>query len=142
MSLSPLRNRRFIRHYIEMVIAMFAGMIVLGIPGEGLLRAAGTSTSDLIDDAPAVALLGMGIVMTIPMVWWMRRSGHGWRPCVEMSASMLIPTFAVMALLMATDDFGLLMTIEHVVMLPSMLLAMLLRAEEYTACHVHTEVPA
>ncbi len=116
MRLSPLRNRRFIRHYVEMIIAMFAGMIVLGIPGEGLLRAAGSSTSDLVDEAPAVVLLAMGIMMTIPMVWWMRRSGHGWRPCVEMSASMLIPTFAVMA--------------------------MLLRADEYTACHVHAEVTA
>ena len=42
-----LQNRRFIRHYAEMVVAMFAGMIVLGIPGEygsrvtGLRSAAG-----------------------------------------------------------------------------------------------------
>lgn len=27
-------NRRFIRHYVEMVVAMVAGMIVLGIPAE------------------------------------------------------------------------------------------------------------
>ena len=28
----------FIRHYIEMVVVMFAGMIVLGLPGEAALR--------------------------------------------------------------------------------------------------------
>jgi hypothetical protein len=51
------KNRRFIRHYIEMVVVMFAGMVVLGIPGEGLLRAIGSSSSELQDNAPAVALL-------------------------------------------------------------------------------------
>jgi hypothetical protein len=58
-------NRRFIRHYAEMVVAMFAGMLVLGV----------------------------------------------------------------------IEDFGTLMTLEHVVMLPAMLLAMLLRREEYSGHH-------
>jgi hypothetical protein len=51
-------TRHFIRHYIEMVVVMFAGMIILGIPGEAGLKAIGTSTTELHDDAPAVVFLG------------------------------------------------------------------------------------
>jgi hypothetical protein len=132
------QNRRFIRHYVEMVIAMFAGMIILGIPGEAALRAVGTSTMELKVDAPALVLLGMATMMTIPMVAWMRRMGHGWQPCNEMAASMYLPTLAVIAM-MAADaaSFGAAMTLEHVLMLPSMLVAMLLRREEYSCDHRH-----
>ncbi|HEX8103529.1 MAG TPA: hypothetical protein VF533_13010 [Solirubrobacteraceae bacterium] len=129
------KNRRFVRHYIEMVVVMFAGMVVLGIPGEGLLRAIGTSTSELQDSAPAAALLAMATIMTGPMVVWMRRMGHGWRPCMEMAGSMYGPTFAVIGLMAAGAlDFGGAMMWMHAAMLPAMLVVMLLRREEYS-CH-------
>ena len=125
----------FIRHYVEMVVAMFLGMVVLGLPIEGALRAMGTSASDLESSAPAVALLGMAVIMTVPMLGWMR---HTWRPCIEMSAAMFIPTFAVIALLAAgVGDFHGLMMWEHAAMLPAMLVAMLLRPHEYTGHHAH-----
>ena len=136
-------TRHFIRHYLEMIAAMIAGMIVLGIPAEGALHLIGSSSSDLQNDAPATALLGMATVMTIPMVALMRYRGHAWRPCWEMSASMFIPTFGVIAALATgiSDDFMGLMMIEHVAMLPAMLIAMLLRYDEYAACG-HTPRPA
>ena len=135
LNISP-RNRRFLRHYVEMVIAMFAGMIVLGIPAEAGLRAMGTSTSALHHDAPAALLLGMAVIMTVPMVAWMRRMGHGWQPCNEMAASMFLPTFIVIAMMaVGVMDFGTAMSLEHVLMLPAMLVAMLLRREEYSCDH-------
>ncbi len=129
--------RQFVRHYIEMVIAMFAGMIVLGIPAEAGLRLVGTSTDDLHTTAPAIVLLGMAIIMTVPMVAWMRYRGHSWRPCHEMAASMIVPTLAIIGLMWADvmTDFGALMMVEHIVMLPAMLAVMLLRIDEYAACH-------
>jgi flagellar biosynthetic protein FliP len=128
--------RHFIRHYVEMIAAMIAGMIVLGIPAEGGLHLIRSSTPDLQQNAPAVALLGMAIMMTIPMVALMRYRGHGWRPCWEMSAAMFIPTFGVIAALGTglSHDFGALMGIEHAAMLPAMLLAMVLRYDEYAGC--------
>jgi hypothetical protein len=136
------KNRRFIRHYIEMVVVMFAGMVVLGIPGEGLLRVMGTSSSELQENAPAIALLAMATIMTGPMVAWMRRMGHSWRPCIEMAGSMYVPTFGVIALMAAgTLDFMAAMMWEHVAMLPSMLLVMLLRRDEYS-CHPHQHARA
>jgi hypothetical protein len=127
-------TRHFVRHYAEMVIAMVLGMAVLGMPAEAGLRALGTSTSELHADAPAVALLGMAVIMTLPMVAWMRYRGHGRRANAEMAASMFLPTFGVIALLAAgvVEGMGSLMMLEHVVMLPSMLVAMLLRRDEYT----------
>jgi hypothetical protein len=79
-------------------------------------------------------LLGMGITMTVPMVAWMRHRGHGWQASNEMAASMLIPTAGAIALLGAglVSDIDTLLVIEHAVMLPGMLVAMLLRPDEYT----------
>jgi hypothetical protein len=135
-------TRRFIRHYIEMVVVMFAGMILIGLPAEAAMRAVGTSSAELQADAPALALLAMAVIMTAPMVAWMRRMGHAWLPCNEMAASMFIPTFAVIAL-MAFDivDFHGAMLLEHVLMLPSMLVAMLLRRDEYSCEHHHDREP-
>jgi flagellar biosynthetic protein FliP len=129
--------RHFIRHYVEMVAAMFIGMGVLFAPALVALGAAGVSSAELRSDAPALLLLGMGVTMTAPMIAWMRYRRHGWAASNEMAASMLIPTVGVIALLGAglVSDIGMLMTIEHVVMLPSMLIVMLLRRDQYSHAH-------
>ncbi len=127
-------TRHFIRHYVEMLVAMFLGMVVLGAPALLALGAAGVSSAELRGDAPALLLLGMGVTMTVPMVAWMRYRGHGWRVSNEMAAAMMIPTAGVIGLLGAgvVGDIGTLLMIEHVVMFPAMLVAMLLRREEYS----------
>ena len=137
-------NRHFIRHYAEMLAAMFLGMAVLGMPVLMALGAAGVSSAELRSDAPALMLLGMGFTMTAPMVAWMRYRGHGWAASNEMAASMMIPTGGVIVLLGAglVDDVGTLLAVEHVVMLPSMLVAMLLRREEYSHAHGRSRQPA
>jgi hypothetical protein len=129
-------TRLFIRHYGEMVAAMFIGMFALSKPADWLFSALGTSTSS---QHPAMMLLSMGITMTVPMVAWMRYRGHAWRPTNEMAASMLIPTLAAMAMV-GTDvmNGGSVMVVEHVAMLAGMLVAMLLRRDEYSgAGHAH-----
>jgi hypothetical protein len=92
---------------------------------------------ELHADAPALLFAGMALTMTIPMVALMRYRGHAWRPCWEMSASMILPAVAAIGLLWAeVGSVGVLMTLEHVAMLPAMLVAMLLRPEEYRGhCH-------
>jgi hypothetical protein len=143
--LTKTLNATFIRHYIEMVVVMFAGMIVLGLPGEAALKAIGSGTSQLRHDAPAIVFLGMMATMTIPMVAWMRYRGHRWQPTLEMAASMIIPTLVAIALLAAgIMSFEALMGLEHVAMLLGMLAAMLLRIDEYTthAHHAHAAAAA
>ena len=125
---------RFARHYLEMVVVMLVGMAVLG---------AGARLFVDLSDRPAPMLVEMALTMTVPMVAWMRFRGHAWRPCHEMAASMLLPALGALALLAAdvVTDTGSLMVLEHTVMFGAMLVAMLLRRDEYTA-HVHGAVVA
>jgi hypothetical protein len=139
-------TKHFIRHYVEMVVAMFAGMALLGAPFGWLLGAMGSSWSELTDTAPALMFLAMATTMTMPMVGWMAYRGHSYRAGAEMSASMFVPTFAVIGLLGAdlVTDIGVLLVIEHVAMLAGMLAVMLLRPAEYSHQygHAHTRVEA
>jgi hypothetical protein len=128
-------TRRFFLHYVEMVAVMFIGMFALGKPADLLFSALGASTSS---HHPAMMLFSMGVTMTVVMVAWMRFRGHAWRPTNEMAASMLIPTFAAMALVgTGVMDSGSVMIVEHVAMLAGMLIAMLLRRDEYSGAHAH-----
>jgi hypothetical protein len=132
-------TRHLVRHYAEMVVAMFLGMAVLGVPAGWALGSVGSSWSELSTDAPSVMLLAMAVTMTVPMVGWMRYRGHGWRANTEMSAAMILPTFAAIGLVAGgvIEDIGALLVIEHVAMLLGMLAAMLLRPDEYTHHHAH-----
>ena len=117
-------TKHFIRHYIEMVIAMFVGMAVLGAPAGLVVN---------YDDTGQM-IAAMAVTMTVPMAGWMRYRGHGWQPIAEMSTAMLVPAGGVLALLAGgvMTDVGGLMAIEHVAMFGGMLAAMLLRRDEYT----------
>jgi len=128
--------KHFLRHYLEMVAAMFLGMAILGVPVDRALDALGATSDEFM-------FLGMATTMTVPMVGWMLYRGHGWRANAEMSASMFVPTFAVIGLLGVelVTDIGTLLVIEHVAMLAGMLVAMLLRASEYTGHHAHRAAP-
>lgn len=119
----------FLRHYAEMLIAMFAGMMVLGGLAAALFEA---------DDwAAEPLLLGMAVSMSLPMVAWMRFRGHDWAPCWEMAAAMFVPSVGAILLFWAAavDTEGAL-AVQHVAMFPAMLVAMVLRRDEYT--HRHT----
>jgi hypothetical protein len=120
-------NRRFARHYLEMVAVMVVGMEALSLL-VGLVV-------DINRAGPM--LIEMGATMTVPMVAWMRCRGHDWQPCVEMCASMVLPTLGMLALLGlgVVEGVGASMAILHAVMLPAMLVAMLLRREEYSHAH-------
>jgi hypothetical protein len=127
--------KHFLRHYGEMVLAMFLGMAVLGLPADWAMRSVGA-------DSDAFMFLEMATTMTVPMVGWMIYRGHGWRANTEMSASMFVPTFAVIGLLTTglLTDIGILMAAEHVVMLLAMAGVMRLRPDEYI--HHHAQVTA
>ena len=128
-TLSPA-TKHFLRHYAEMVVSMFLGMAVLGYPVDWAMDRLGASSDEFM-------ILGMATTMTVPMVGWMVYRGHGWRANAEMSASMYVPTFAVIGLLTTglLTDIGVLMVAEHVVMLLAMAGVMLLRPAEYIHHH-------
>jgi predicted anti-sigma-YlaC factor YlaD len=130
--MTAIAVRRFTFHYLEMVVVMLLGMLVLGGAATVALGAAGVEVDKL-----ELELLGMAVTMTAPMVAWMRHRGHRWTPTIEMGAAMVLPTFAAIGLLWAgiMRDPGGLMALEHTAMFTGMFAVMLARAGEYTGRH-------
>lgn len=119
---------RFVGHFAEMVIAMIVGMVALGplwsLAWPGL------------DSYPAAAAMVMATNMTIGMVLWMRIRRHAWRPIVEMSAAMYLPfVLLLVPYWLGAVSGGVLMMGGHILMVPFMLAAMLLRLREYSGGH-------
>jgi hypothetical protein len=120
----------FVQHLAEMVIAMFAGMLALGtvinaLPGGSALF-----------HPPVPSALVMASNMTIGMSLWMRVRRHSWRSIAEMSAAMYIPFIILFVAFWAGLLSGHLVMIGgHILMLPAMVAAMLLRRDEYTGSH-------
>lgn len=131
------RRRRwgpFVRHYLEMVVAMLVGMFVLGGALRAGLAVAGVEYS--MARVPELMILEMGVTMALGMVAWMRYRRHGWASTLEMSAAMLVPAVAVIPLVsLDVLSGGAAMTLEHVAMFPLMLVVMLRRRDEYSMAH-------
>jgi hypothetical protein len=107
---------RFWLHYLEMILAMVAGMLLLG------------PLADLLfgDLRPDLDALVMATNMSIGMTIWMLIRRHSWREILEMDAVMYL-AFAVLLMPYWTgllDEHGLMIG-GHVIMLPAMLLVML-----------------
>ncbi|MEV4107588.1 hypothetical protein [Nonomuraea sp. NPDC049695] len=120
---------RFALHYVEMIIAMFAGMFALGM----LESALGLSISH--DRQPDLAYLLMAFNMSVGMAVWMRIRRHGWASTLEMCAVMFVPVVPLFPLLwLGVIDGGALMPVAHVAMFPLMLVAMVRRLDEYAGC--------
>jgi hypothetical protein len=123
------RRWRFVRHYLEMVAAMFVGMAVFGGAVRGILALAG---SEFPDQYPELTSLEMALTMSLGMVVWMRYRGHGWASTLEMAGVMFVPAIALFPLLwLDVISGGSLLMIEHIAMLPLMYLVMLRRRDEY-----------
>ena len=126
-------RRAFWLHYGEMLLAMFAGMVVLGGAVEGVLALAGSSLSDASDSLAAAV---MAFNMTVPMVGWMVYRGHPARRSAEMAGSMIVPTVLVIALhLLDVLPGSAVLAVQHVVMIPAMLGVMLWRYDHYATDH-------
>ena len=122
-------RRRFLRHYLEMVAAMFVGMVVLGAAVRGVLALAGLQYPA---QRPELAALEMAFDMSVGMVAWMRHRGHRWASILEMAGAMVAPTVVLLPLLWLGAISGdALLVLEHLAMFPLMYLVMLRRRAEY-----------
>ena len=120
----------FIRHYIEMLLAMAIGMVALHPLAMFAFQAAGAA--QLLDNTEVMTLV-MATDMAIAMGAWMAYRRHGWRDIAEMSAAMYLPFIiffpATLTGLMAS---GAMMAAGHVLMLAAMLAVMLWRRDHYS----------
>src|SRR5262245_49606318 len=81
--------RPLARHYVEMVLAMTAGMLVLGMARDLVGLAVPMA------EHPGASYLLMATDMSIGMAAWMRFRGHGWAGTLEMCAAMYVPAVLV-----------------------------------------------
>ena len=124
---NPGAWRRFTRHLLEMIVAMVAGMAVLGLAIETLGEPPGYAN-------PLVEYGLMGAAMSAPMVAWMRHRGHSWTDGAEMTAAMLLPMFALVVpveLGVAGEAGHSLMMVSHVAMIAGMVALMVYRWDHY-----------
>lgn len=127
-------TRRFVRHYLEMVVAMFVGMTVLGLGVEWLIAAAGAHDLARAIDGPIASAVVMCLYMVAGMAAWMAYRRHTVRQNVEMNLAMVAPMAVLVPLeIGGVIDGHALMVWLHVLMLASMWLYMLWRP--MTHCH-------
>lgn len=126
-----LRISPFWRHFIEMFVVMWVGMIA-GKP-VFLAMYGLSSTEEAFRLYPWQSVLSMALSMAIPMVVWMLVRGHGWQSSAEMAAAMLVPAipFIILCALHVLAA-GLAACIYMVLSIPAMLGLMLYRREAYS----------
>jgi hypothetical protein len=125
----------FLRHFVEMILAMMVGMAVFG-GVRALLDP--TGFADVLRDHLDLRYLAMAGFMAVPMVPLMRYRGHSWARTAEMVGAMVVPVaaacllwrFGLGAVIPALADEAL-GTVSHVAMYVGMLLAMLYRFGDY-----------
>lgn len=132
------RRRRFLRHEGEMTIAMLVGMVVLGMAFRQLHVALfGTGFDDAWHEHTELAAFAMAFNMTLPMVWLMRYRGHSWERGGEMATAMFLPAVPLLVLLwLGLISAHWVLPLQMVLMLPSMIVAMLYRVDEYSHPHL------
>ena len=130
----------FIRHYIEMCIAMCIGVALANITA-----AAATSATDLDvrEQFPVLMVAALAVFITLPMVAWMRFRAMAWRPILEMCVAGMVVVLAAVALGLVSPTLvsaGAVCGLECV----GMLVAMLLRYDLYAGKtgHHHMANPA
>jgi hypothetical protein len=126
------RWTRFARHYLVMVAAMYAGMLVLDPVYAAVATRAGYP--DPWSALPVTSALVMAVNMTVPMVVLMAWHGHRAVAVVEMAGSMIAPAIGAAGLhALGVVPADLVMTVAHLGMFPAMFLVMLRRYADYAA---------
>ena len=127
----------FIRHFVEMCLAMCIGgipLIILFFWG-----AAQFGHGDLLQTSPEFSVLAVACILSLPMIAWMRIRGMTWRLTAEMSAATVVMGILIVVL----GGFGILPRSQLFEWMkglacPSMLVPMLLRLEHYTGRMDHS----
>lgn len=115
---------RFVLHFVEMVLAMMAGM--------GLLAPLWMWLVPDLHERPGLDVMLMAAAMVIGMGVWMRIRAHGWRMITEMSAVMVAPFVLLLVPYHAGWLSGeSLSPLGHSLMLVAMLALMLVRRHHY-----------
>jgi type III secretory pathway component EscS len=138
-SISPRRTSyaahygHFLRHLIEMTIAMMVGMAATVPVLIAIFTVMNVTQDEALRRYPELICLVVAAGMIAAMVAWMRYRGHDLRLCGEMATAMVIPLVPIFALLWSGVIAGEnACGIYCIAMIPAMLSAMLIRRDEYS----------
>jgi uncharacterized membrane protein len=125
---------QFLRHLVEMILAMVIGMVVLGLLVRVIASALGYPNG--LSQFYELSALLMTLEMTLAMAAWMLYRGHRIPVVAEMSGAMIVPAIVVVALcLLHVLPGSSASLLADVGMYAAMLGVMLYRRSEYTGMH-------
>jgi hypothetical protein len=132
------RTRTFLRHLLEMIVAMMLGMCILGMAFRGIhLAVFGSGFHEAWHEHTELAVFAMTFNMTLPMVAWMHHRGHSWERGGEMAAAMFVLALGLLVpFWLGIISADVVLPLEMALMVPAMVLVMLYRCDEY-AGHPH-----
>jgi peptidoglycan biosynthesis protein MviN/MurJ (putative lipid II flippase) len=138
------RLRTFLRHVVEMIVAMMLGMCILGMAFRGIHTALfGGGFDAAWRQHTEMAVFAMTFNMTLPMVLWMHH--RAWERCGEMAGAMFLLALVVLVPFWAgAISSAVVLPLEMALMLPAMIGVMALRYDEYatyTPAHSRGSTP-
>jgi hypothetical protein len=132
----------FLGHLLEMTVAMMVGMFLFGALVGVIAGATGSSLESIRVGQPELFVLGMASSMSVSMVAWMRRRGHDWRCCGEMTAAMFVPALVLIVCYRAGGvSADSVCPLACALMIPAMAVAMLFRLDVYAGHGPHVAAP-
>jgi len=129
----------FLRHVLEMWLAMMVGMIAAAAI---FLSAVGMTAAEAMRQHAVLFVVLQAFGMTVAMVAWMRHRGHTWRSSSEMAAAMVIPAIPLIFLRLVDVISGPICGVYCLATVVAMVLLMLYRRSDYGARSHTTPVPA
>jgi hypothetical protein len=125
----PDGSGRFVRHLLEMGLAMMVGMIASAAI---FLSAVGMTAAEAMREHAVLFVVLQALGMSAAMVAWMRHRGHGWRSCAEMAGAMVVPAIPLIGLRMAGTISGPICGAYCALSIAAMVLVMFYRRSDYT----------
>ena len=120
----------FLRHLLEMGLAMMVGMMVSAAI---FLTAVGMTAAEAMREHAVLFVILQALGMTAAMVAWMRHRRHTWRSSWEMAAAMVVPALPLVCLRLLDVISGPICGLYCLVTFVAMVALMLYRRSDYGA---------
>jgi hypothetical protein len=120
----------FLRHLLEMGLAMMAGMLVSATI---FLIAVGMTAAEAMREHAVLFVVLQAVGMTVAMVAWMRHRRHSWRGSAEMATAMILPAVPLICLRLLDVISGPICGIYCLATIVAMVILMLYRRSDYGA---------
>jgi hypothetical protein len=120
----------FLRHLLEMGLAMIIGMMVSATI---FLSAVGVTAAEALRERAVLFVVLQAVGMTTTRVAWMRHRRHSWRSSSEMALVMVVPAVPLICLRLLDVVSGPICGLYCFATIVAMVVVMLYRRSDYGA---------